>query len=87
MYIGDSLKNLLKIQEKPDVIFIDPPYNSDLYDKALSLILEKNILNEQGIVIMEHPVSKLIKNDGFELIKAKVYSDKQISFLKSNQVE
>lgn len=86
LYFGDTLKNLLKVNIKADVIFIDPPYESDLYEKTLKIIKEKNILNDDGIVILEHPVEKEINKNGFELIKAKIYGNKQITFL-TNQSE
>ena len=81
LYFGDSLKNILKINTSADVIFIDPPYDSDLYDKALKVISENNILSEDGIIILEHPVDKKIDISGFELIKTKIYGNKQISYL------
>lgn len=86
LFFGDTLKNLTKLDKKADVIFIDPPYESDLYEKTLTLIKEKNILNKNGIIILEHPIDKEINKNGFELIKAKTYGNKQISFL-SNQAE
>lgn len=86
LYFGDTLKNLLKTNTKADVIFIDPPYDSDLYERSLSLIKENNILNKNGIIILEHPIAKEINKTGFELIKAKFYGDKQITFL-TNQAE
>ena len=82
LYFGDSLKNILKISKKADVIFIDPPYETDLYDKALKIILENQILAEDGIIILEHPIKKEIDYKGFELIKSKEYGNKQISFLE-----
>ena len=83
LYFGDSLKNILKINKKADVIFIDPPYETDLYEKALNVIKDNNILSTGGIIILEHPVDKSIKYEGFELVKAKTYGNKQISFLVS----
>ncbi len=87
LYFGDSLKNILKVGIKADVIFIDPPYETDLYDKALKVIRENNILNEDGIIILEHPEDKPINNEGFELIKAKSYGNKTISYLKAINLE
>ncbi len=82
LYIGDSLKNILKVQVKADVIFIDPPYDSDLYEKSINLIKKEDILNENGIIILEHPISKKINIDGYKFIKAKTYGDKQITYLR-----
>ena len=82
LYIGDTLKNLLKVDLKADVIFIDPPYESDLYEKSLKLIAENKLLNENGIIILEHPETKTIDYNGFKLLKIKTYGDKQITYLK-----
>ncbi len=84
LYFGDSLKNILKQDKKFDVIFIDPPYESDLYEKSLEIIKSNDVLQSNGIIILEHPVNKIINNNGFELIKAKVYGNKQISYLSKN---
>lgn len=81
IYFGDSLKNLSKLTKKADVIFIDPPYESDLYEKSLNLIKDINIMNKNGIIILEHPIDKQINIKGFELIKAKTYGNKQITYL------
>jgi len=36
-----------------DLIFLDPPYGSDLAEKALGLIKEFDILSEGGIIVCE----------------------------------
>ncbi len=38
---------------KFDIIFIDPPYDADLYGKVLNLINSVDILSEGGIIICE----------------------------------
>lgn len=81
LYFGDALKNILKIDVNPDVIFIDPPYNSDLYEKSLEIIKKENILSKNGIIILEHPIDKKIQYEGFEPIKIKTYGNKQITYL------
>jgi len=87
LYFGDSLKNILKINKKADVIFIDPPYESNLYELSLDIINKHNILNDDGIIILEHPIDKAVDLTPFSLIKVKTYGNKQISFLKINQAE
>lgn len=81
LYFGDALKNILKLNVKPDVIFLDPPYDSDLYEQSLNIIRNNNILATDGIIVMEHSIDKRIKYEGFELIKAKTYSNKQITYI------
>ncbi len=81
LYFGDSLKNILKIQIQPDVIFIDPPYNSDLYEKSLEVIYNNKIFKKDTIIILEHPIDKIIDIKKYTKLKEKTYSDKQISYL------
>lgn len=73
---GDSLKIVPALQEKFDVIYIDPPYFSGIYEQSLESI--KNISN--GIVILEHVTD--VNFSSYELIKQKKYGDKFVTFLK-----
>lgn len=50
---GDSLAFLGSCREKFDVIFLDPPYHTDLMDRALELVTKIDILSEHGIIICE----------------------------------
>lgn len=75
--IGDSLKITKKIQEKFDVIYIDPPYYSGVYENSLQAV--KDIAD--NIVILEHINN--VDFTGYELIKQKKYGDKFITFLKA----
>ena len=50
---GDALSFLSTCREKFDVIFLDPPYQSDLLEKSLELIRKFDILRENGIIVGE----------------------------------
>ena len=76
LLFGDSLKVAVKLNEKFDVIYIDPPYFSEIYEKSLNAI--KNIVD--GIVILEHVTD--VDLTGYEVIKQKKYGDKFITFLR-----
>lgn len=73
--IGDSLKITPKLNEKYDVIYIDPPYYSGIYEQSLDAV--KNIAS--NIIILEHVTDVDFSN--FTLIKQKKYGDKFITFL------
>ena len=49
----DYKKCLENIKEKVDLIFIDPPYDLNIAVKALDIIIQKEILSEDGIIIIE----------------------------------
>ena len=74
LIIADSLKK--KLKKKFDVIYIDPPYFSGIYEASLNAV--KN--NSVGIIILEHVTE--VNFQGFEVIKQKKYGDKFITFLK-----
>lgn len=40
---------------KFDIIFADPPYQLEELPSVVSLIFEHNLLNENGLMIIEHP--------------------------------
>jgi 16S rRNA (guanine(966)-N(2))-methyltransferase RsmD len=50
---GDGIAFLSSCREKYDVIFLDPPYQTDLMDRALELVSKIDILSEHGIIICE----------------------------------
>ena len=75
---GDSLKIVKNFDENFDVIYIDPPYFSGVYEQSLDAV--KTITN--GIVILEH-VTEMNFRD-YEIIKQKKYGDKFVTFLKYN---
>jgi len=41
-----------------DLIFLDPPYNTGLLERAIAQITEFDILNPHGIMAAEHPADK-----------------------------
>ena len=75
LYIGDSLRIAPKLESKFDVIYVDPPYFSGIYENSLDAIKEIT----SNIVIMEH-VNE-VDFGSFNLIKQKKYGDKYITFL------
>ncbi len=77
LFIGDSLKITPKLNMKFDVIYIDPPYSSGIYEKSLEAIKSA----AAGIIILEHTE----KNDfcNYKLLKQKKYGDKLITFLSA----
>ncbi|MBQ2297608.1 MAG: 16S rRNA (guanine(966)-N(2))-methyltransferase RsmD [Ruminiclostridium sp.] len=51
---GDALAFLSRCREKFDLIFLDPPYDSGLLEKAMELIATIDIVSENGIIVCEN---------------------------------
>ena len=68
---------------KFDIIFVDPPYDYDVYEKIITKINELDLLNKNGILVLEY-TNKNFKDqyDNLILIKEKKYGFKSISIYK-----
>jgi len=51
---SDVFRFLPMHKAKYDLIFADPPYDCKYYDLLVNLIFENNLLNEDGIFVLEH---------------------------------
>lgn len=49
----DYKKCLKSINEKFDLIFIDPPYEKNIAVDAVNIIIEDDLLSENGLIILE----------------------------------
>lgn len=49
----DYQKAIKKLKEKTDIIFIDPPYEKNIAIDAIKKILEYEVLEENGLIILE----------------------------------
>lgn len=78
------LKN--KINEKLDIIYIDPPYKTDLIYESLKIILEKEILKEDSYIIIETDEEKRIieqiKKLELDIVDQRKYGRAYLIFLQ-----
>ena len=57
---GDYLAFLTRCRETFDVIFLDPPYETELLETAIAHIARHDLLNVHGMMIAEHPADKVL---------------------------
>ncbi len=85
---SDVYKFLEKTTLTADVIFADPPYGFDKeqFLKIADLIFEKKILNEDGLLIIEHSKHTLLdKHPNYS--HCKKYGGNMFSFFKNLDVD
>ncbi len=69
-----------------DYIFLDPPYEGDLVMQSVKLILEYELLTNEGIIITESDKELDFSDMGeLTLIKEKSYGRKQVNIYKANE--
>jgi len=73
-----------KLENKFDIIFLDPPYKDKNLDRLLIEINNQKILNKDGVVIIHrHKNEQDIIPKVFEIIDQKKYGISKITFLKN----
>ena len=77
----DSMLFLQQCDKKYDLIILDPPYKSGIYEKVLQKIFEKHILNEEGIIVCEHAKEDTFDYSNFEDFDEKRYGTIVLTYL------
>ena len=88
---GDILTQLkrLPVEEEFDFIYFDPPYQSNLYDRVLKIIVSEKLLTIEGELAVEHnpkfwQPEQII---GLEMSRQKHYGDTFLSFFRVSQTQ
>ena len=72
--------------QKFDFVFLDPPYDSKLYELSQELLLSKLWIKKSSTLILECSSKSLPKIDnGWKLNKVKYYGNTSLIFLTPNQ--
>ena len=77
----DALLFLDKCEEKFELIILDPPYKSGLYEKVLAKIFERNLLSEEGIIVCEHAQEDDFDYGSFRVFDEKKYGNIKLTYL------
>lgn len=81
----EALKNFKRKKYQFDLIFIDPPYRYHLKNEILRMIMEWELLSDDGIIVFEYQEEEEIDRDILlDLIKTKKYGDKYVSIYKKS---
>ena len=57
---GEALSFLASDRERYHLVFLDPPYQTELLENALKKIAEIDILMEIGMILCESPAAKVL---------------------------
>ena len=68
-----------------DIIFADPPYNRDLTGVTLKALNKHNVLNKDGILVIQHSIKENFSEPGKDTIyqiDQRKYGENALTFLK-----
>jgi len=81
----DVFQFLKNHRKKYDIVFADPPYDSPKFPLLVNTILEQKLLNENGLLIIEHDSRQNFANHP-KFVELRKYGQSYFSFL-SNEGE
>ena len=89
---GDSVSSLDALGRQGkcfDVIYVDPPYQSGLYETVLQKIAAGTLLAPDGMILLEcaKNASLSVENSIFFIYKEKSYGDTRIVYVKYKESE
>ncbi len=82
-YQQNALDYLTHSNKVFDLIFLDPPYKGELYEKCLNLIYKNSLIDKDGIIVLEwdSTLSRPSIPESFEIIKERRYGRVMVTLL------
>jgi 16S rRNA (guanine(966)-N(2))-methyltransferase RsmD len=83
----EAISFVKRTQQQCDVIFLDPPYDMQLADRTLSLLAERDMIGEGGVIVVEHHVREMLSDCYGKLIMSdqRMYGKTGISIFVSRK--
>ena len=80
----DYMSALKKLSDKKfDIVFLDPPFDTDYGENAINYIMDNELLDKEGIIIYEHLAEKQVNiHSKLMLIDERKYGTIKVSFLE-----
>lgn len=80
----EALNYLSKKNIKFDLVFLDPPYKEKIMEKILDIMIKKDLLKSNGLVICEMTESFIYQSEELSLYKERNYGDKKVYIYQKN---
>ncbi len=82
----ELIKDFPNYEQKFDYVFLDPPYESGLYELSQELLITKQWIKESSTLICECSSKSMPTiHNGWKLAKKKIYGNTTLLFLIPNQ--
>lgn len=65
-----------------DIIFVDPPYKLEVYEEVVKLLVERKIVSDNGIIVLESEKELNIDESAFKQVKFYKYGLAKIYILR-----
>lgn len=78
---ADASKVIKESWGQFDLILLDPPYKSGLYEPTLKRIYDEHLLAEEGMIVCEHAKEDTFDYAPFKVVDEKRYGTTMLTFL------
>ncbi len=86
---GDAIRALRRLdgeKERFDIVFVDPPYASDLAQRAVEELAANDLMTPLSIIVVEHTKSMIIHQPkSLQVSTTKRYGSTVITFLRQTE--
>ena len=73
---------LYRIEGPFDIVYLDPPYADPIPMSVFRLLLERNLLAPDALVVYEHAAKRILPDiPGYRSVREEVYGDVALAFL------
>lgn len=78
---GKAIANLAGEDIKADLLFVDPPYKLDRIETVVEQIIDKQLVKESGLIIVEHAAKNSKWSVAYGHCRCKRYGDTSLTFI------
>jgi 16S rRNA (guanine966-N2)-methyltransferase len=79
IFKADTIKWLERNTQTFEIVFIDPPFDQDILEITRTALAQKNLIAENGVMIVQHPSQLKLEIEGYEF-ERRVYGFNVLSF-------
>ena len=83
---ADAFRFLESCTTTFDIIFADPPYDLQTTDRIPELVFKRQLLNEEGWLILEHQSKRKIESE-IPPVETRIYGNCAFSIFRRKEVE
>lgn len=81
--ICSNILKLRNLKRKYQLLFLDPPYNTNIVTNFLNSIYKYDFIDDNALIVIESEKNSKFNHNNLELIKENVYSNTKVTILKN----
>lgn len=80
-----KILNKIKLDDKPDIVFLDPYYETDIVEETVEALLSNDLLKEDTIISIKHSKRERYEMPGMEMVVKRIIGDSVLTMVRQNK--